>query len=237
MTKKDLNNLPYSLSKKFRPLVAVDILIFSIIDNALQILLIKRKFAPFADMWAIPGGFVREQESLENAARRELAEETGLTDVGMFLEQLFTFGEPKRDPRGRVISISYYALIPASKIGVLKAKTDASQTCWMPVNGLPDLAFDHEKIIKYALERLRYKMEYTNVSYALLDDEFTLTDLQKIYEVVFAKSFDKRNFRKKILSLGILEPTGKTLVRGVHRPAKTYVFINRKLFITEILEP
>lgn len=235
--KNEFQNLPYDLDKKFRPLLAVDILIFSIIENELQILLVKRKFAPFANDWAIPGGFVREKESLENAARRELSEETGLKDVDMFLEQLFTFGEPNRDPRGRVISVSYYALIPSSKIGKLQATTDASQTCWMPVYSLPELAFDHATIIKYALERLRYKMEYTNVSYSLLDDEFTLTDLQKIYEIVFAKSFDKRNFRKKILSLGILIPTGKTVVRGVHRPAKTYKFVNRKLFVAEILEP
>jgi len=235
--KKKLENLPYKLENIFKPLVAVDILIFSIIENELKILLIKRKFPPFENAWAIPGGFVGENESLEQAARRELSEETGLAQIDLFLEQLFTFGEPQRDPRGRVISVSYYALIPASKIGELRAKTDASQTCWYAVSKLPKLAFDHTDIIKYALERLRYKMEYTNASYSLLDEEFTLTDLQKVYEVVFARTFDKRNFRKKILSLSIIEPIGKKVVRGVHRPAGLYKFSNRQLFVKEIIEP
>jgi 8-oxo-dGTP diphosphatase len=226
-------NIRYNYLKKvFRPLVAVDILIFTIIDNSLRALLIKRNLPPFKDSWAIPGGFVREEESLEQAAKRELKEETNLSHL--YLEQLYTFGDPKRDPRGRVISAAYFALVPKGEALKILSGTDADEVKWQKVNQLPKLAFDHKKIINYALQRLRWKLEYTNVAYSLLDEEFTLTELQKVYETVFGKVFDKRNFRKKILSLNLVKPTGKKVVFGVHRPAKTYSFIMRQLRLVDI---
>lgn len=215
------------MNKVFRPMVAVDMLIFTVTDNKLKVLLVKRGIEPFKNKWAIPGGFIFENETLEESAKRELKEETGVTTG--YLEQLYTFGEPKRDPRGRVISVSYFALIPASKTGTISKDADTKEAKWFSVDNLPKLAFDHKKIVTYALKRLQWKLEYTNVAYSILEDEFTLTDLQKVYEIVFGRPFDKRNFRKKIMSLNLVEPTGKKVVFGVHRPAKTYRFIRRKL--------
>lgn len=215
----------------YRPLLAVDILIFTIIDNRLNILLIKRKYQPFKGRWAIPGGFIQKNESLEKAAKRELKEETNVSNV--YLEQLYSFGQPKRDPRDRVISVAYFALVPFEKVEQIKPTTDAAKAKWFPIKKLPELAFDHDKIIKYAQKRLKWKMEYTNVIYSLLPEEFTLTDMRKIYEIVFDKQFDKRNFRKKILSLGLIKLTGKKVIRGVHRPAGTYQFLKRKLSIVD----
>lgn len=222
---------PY-LDKLFRPLVAVDVLIFTIAEDKLKILLVKRGLQPFKNEWAIPGGFITQEESLEQAAIRELKEETGVTEI--YLEQLYSFGEPKRDPRGRVIAVAYFALVPAEKIGALRARTDVSEAKWFSTNDLPKLAFDHEDIFAYALKRLRWKMEYTNVVYSLLNEEFTLTELQRIYEIIFSRPFDKRNFRKKILSLNLIEPTGKKVTRGIQRPAQTYRFIVKKLSLVDI---
>jgi 8-oxo-dGTP diphosphatase len=222
----------YDINKFFRPSVAVDILIFTISNDQLEILLVKRKIEPYQNYWAIPGGFVQKNESLDQAAKRELAEETGVRSV--YLEQLYSFGEVKRDPRGRVISVAYFALIPPQVAQKVRASTDVKQVKWHAISKLPDLAFDHQQIIDYALQRLRWKLEYTNVVYSLLDKEFTLTDLQRVYEIIFGRPFDKRNFRKKILSLHLVEPTGKKIVRGVHRPAQTYRFIERKFTLMEI---
>ena len=200
--------------------VTVDIVIFTIKDNDLQVLLVKRKYPPFEGMWAIPGGFVLEKESLENAARRELQEETGVSDV--YLEQLYTFGNPDRDPRGRIVTVSYFALIDW-KNTKLKATTDVEEAQWFSIYDLPDLAFDHKDILEYALKRLRYKLEYTTVGFQLLPKEFTLTDIQRVYEIILNKTLDKRNFRKKILSLSLLEPIGESK-KGSHRPAQLYTF-------------
>jgi len=204
-----------------RPLVTVDLVIFTVRDRALKLLLIERRDAPFQGMWALPGGFVRNGESLEEAARRELAEETGLS--GIFLEQLFTFGDPNRDPRTRVVTVAYFALI-ASDQHVLSASTDASDAGWFSVDALPTLAFDHARIVEYAIERLRNKLEYTTVGFQLLPSSFTLTELQQTYEVILDKQLDKRNFRKKMLSLGVVEATGETKMDGVHRPAQLFRF-------------
>lgn len=184
-----------SKTKSSDPRIAVDIVVFSIVSQQFSVLLIKRAIPPFKNSWAIPGGFVKNIESLEDAALRELREETGVSKV--YLEQLFTFGEPKRDPRGRIISVSYFALIPENKLKIIKASSDAKEAKWFSLFDLPKLAFDHKDILDYALKRLRWKMEYTNVVYSLLPKEFTLTDLQKIYQTVFNRKFDKRNFRKK----------------------------------------
>ena len=229
------HKLPYNLKAIHRPFLAVDILIFTIIQNELQILLIQRGVEPFKDTWAIPGGFVKENESLDKAALRELKEETGANNV--YLEQLYSFGEPKRDPRGRVVSVAYFALVPPDQMGRLKARSDAKAVGWFSVKKVPKLAFDHKEILKYALARLQWKLEYTNVVFSLLDNEFTLTDLQKIYEIVYDRTFDKRNFRRKFLSLGLIEPTGKTVLRGVQRPAQTFCFKSKKLTIVDIFDP
>ena len=166
--------------------VTVDIVIFTIKNDDLQVLLVKRKLAPFKDQWAIPGGFVRKEESLDNAARRELEEETGVKDV--YLEQLYTFGKPKRDPRGRIVTVAYYSLISSNKQIKPIAKTDVYEAAWHSMYNLPKkLAFDHDHILNYALQRLRYKLEYTTVGFQLLPKKFTLTELQKVYEIILNK--------------------------------------------------
>lgn len=211
----------YDPSKYERPSVTVDIVIFTIRDNDLKVLLIKRKGHPYQNFWAIPGGFVKMDESLEEAAFRELKEETGVSDV--YLEQLYTFGEPGRDPRTRVITVAYFALINSEKLE-LYASTDAEEVRWYSTKELPSLAFDHSKIMDYAITRLRYKLEYTSAGFQLLPEEFTLSELQRVYEVILDKTLDKRNFRKKILSLNILEDTGKKIMKTLHRPARLYRF-------------
>jgi 8-oxo-dGTP diphosphatase len=203
-----------------RPSVTVDVVIFTLRENDLQVLLVRRRYPPFAGMWAVPGGFVNIDESLEQAALRELEEETGVRDV--YLEQLYTFGEPRRDPRGRTITVAYFALVPANAIQI-RAGDDASEARWWCVDDLPDLAFDHGEIMAYALKRLRYKLEYTAVGFELLPETFSLSELQAAYEVVLGESLDKRNFRRKILGAAVIEETG--LYRtGEGRPARLYRF-------------
>ncbi|OQA20146.1 MAG: Bifunctional NMN adenylyltransferase/Nudix hydrolase [bacterium ADurb.Bin363] len=190
--KDDLSN--YDATRYDGPSVTVDIVIFTILDEDLKVLLIKRKSPPFKDFWAIPGGFVKIQESLEEAAKRELKEETNVSDI--YLEQLYTFGATDRDPRMRVITVAYFALVSADKLSI-QASSDASDVKWFSTEELPPLAFDHQKIIDYAITRLKYKLEYTTAGFQLLPEEFTLSDLQKVYEIILNKKLDKRNFRKK----------------------------------------
>jgi len=211
----------YDVSKFDRPSVTVDIIIFTIKDEDLKILLIKRKKWPFENMWAIPGGFVQIKESLDDAALRELEEETGLKNV--YLEQLYTFGDPDRDPRTRVIDVTYFALI-SSKNVELRATTDASDAKWFSVGDVPKLAFDHKKILDYAVERIRNKIEYTNIAFRLLPEKFTLTELQNVYETIIGKKLDKRNFRKKIKEMEMLKPLNETKMEGAHRPAQLFMF-------------
>jgi 8-oxo-dGTP diphosphatase len=201
--------------------VAVDIVIFTIQSGELRVLLVKRGIPPFVGQFAIPGGFVLEDESLDQAALRELKEETGVGDV--YLEQLYSFGDPGRDPRGRVITVAYYALISADR-SPLAAGSDASDPRWWAIRELPALAFDHRKILDYALERLRNKLEYTTVGFQLLPDRFTLTELQEVYEAILDKKLDKRNFRRKLALLKVLRPT-RELRRGGRRPARLYEFV------------
>jgi 8-oxo-dGTP diphosphatase len=201
-----------------RPLVTVDVVIFTLRDASLQVLLVRRRRPPCEGMWAIPGGMIGRDEALEAAAVRTLEEETGLADV--FLEQLYTFGEPGRDARGRVITVSYFAVVPASNV-VPAAGDTAERVQWWPVDELPPLAFDHADILRYALTRLRYKLEYTAVGFELLPEEFTLSELQNAYEIVLGEKLDKRNFRRKILSAGVIESCGR-LRAGEGRPAQLY---------------
>ena len=208
--------------------VAVDLVIFTVRDGSLQVLLIERGVPPYKGQWALPGGFVLERETLEEAARRELQEETGLEDV--YLEQLYTFGDPDRDPRGRTIAVAYYALTPPAP---LRASTDAATAAWHPAARPPKLAFDHAKILRTGLERLRAKLGYSTVGFELLPRQFTLTELQALYEAILERPLDKRNFRKKILSLGLLKSEGQKRAAGAHRPARLYSFALGKVKILD----
>src|SRR5947209_17711684 len=172
----------YDASKYDRPSVTVDVVMMSLRQRDLQVLLIKRRSWPYEGMWAIPGGFVNMDESLETAAKRELQEETGVQDV--YLEQLYTFGDPGRDPRTRVITVVYFALLSSQHLQ-LHAADDAVDVGWFSVYELPSLAFDHEKILNYALERLRGKLEYTTIAFSLLPAQYTLRELQRVYEISF----------------------------------------------------
>ena len=202
-----------------RPAVTVDIVIFTIRDSCLQLLLIQRGEEPFIGSWALPGGFVRLNESLEEAASRELEEETGISQA--YLEQLYTYGDPKRDPRDRVITVAYFALIPPDEQIRAEGGTDVTQAAWFPYDQLPLLAFDHREIVSYALRRLRYKLEYSAVGFELLPEEFTLTELQATYEIILGVTLDKRNFRRRILEACIIEATIKMHL-GEGRPARLY---------------
>ncbi len=206
---------------KMQPMqVAVDIVIFTIQSGELRVLLVKRGIPPFLGQFAIPGGFVLADESLDQTALRELREETGVADV--YLEQLYSFGDPGRDPRGRVITVAYFALISADQ-ATLVAGTDAADARWWAIRELPPLAFDHRKILDYALERLRNKLEYTTIGFQLLPARFTLTELQEAYEVILDKNLDKRNFRRKLALLKVLRPTREHR-HGGRRPARLYEF-------------
>lgn len=203
--------------------LTVDVVLFSVRARRLEVLLVRRKIPPFEGRWAIPGGFVLEGESLEDAALRELREETGVRDV--WLEQLYTFGDPKRDPRGRVVTAAYFALVSADR--PLAAGTDAADAAWHAMDALPSLAFDHAKILRVALERLRNKLEWTTVGFQLLPEKFALGDLQEVYEAILGRRLDKRNFRRKLGLLGILEPLDEWRRDG-SRPARLHRFAAAK---------
>lgn len=205
------------------PAVTTDIVIFTIRDNQLKLLLIMRGGEPYKGQWALPGGFVQLDEDLESGARRELEEETGVS--GVFLEQLYTFGSVARDPRERVITVSYYALAPSDKI-VLQAATDAEAVGWFSMDELPKLAFDHQKIVDMAHERLVSKLDYSTIAFQFMPKEFTLGELQNVFEIILREEMDRRNFRKWVLTLEQLEETGTERREGAHRPAKLYRVIN-----------
>jgi 8-oxo-dGTP diphosphatase len=212
------------LGKESKISVTVDIVIFTIVEGQMRVLLVKRAIPPFEKEFALPGGFVHEDESLEDAARRELVEETGTKDV--YLEQLYSFGDVGRDPRGRVVTVAYYALIARDKSPLL-AGSDAAEAQWFPVDDLPQLAFDHERIVNYALLRLRNKLEYTTVGFELLPHKFTLSQLQSMYEAILGKGLDKRNFRRRIETLGLVKPLKEWQYTG-RKPAQLYTFVQRK---------
>jgi len=200
-------------------LVTVDVVLLTIRDRRLHLLLIRRLAKPYEHRFALPGGFVQEDESLDSAAARELQEETGVEKV--YLEQLYTFGDLKRDPRGRVITVAYYALVPHTQL--LRAGTDASDAAWFPVTELPALAFDHRKIVEYAHQRIRNKLNYTNVGFELLPEKFTLTELQLVHEAILGEPLDKRNFRRKIVLKGIVKPIKEWQQTG-RKPAQLFRF-------------
>ncbi len=204
-----------------RPALTVDCVVFGLAATGLQVLLIERNLPPFVGCWALPGGFVQMEETLEAAARRELAEETGLGAV--YLEQLCTIGSLDRDPRERVVTVAYYALVNVGA-EVLEARTDARRACWMNLDPGLKLAFDHGEILTIALDRLRGKLRYTPIGFELLPLKFTLTQLQQLYETVLNRQFDKRNFRKKLLKMDLLIPLEEYQQGVQHRAAQLYSF-------------
>jgi 8-oxo-dGTP diphosphatase len=217
----------YDASQYEHPSVTVDVVMFTILDGELKVLLIKRRHWPCEGMWAFPGGFVNIDEGLEEAAYRELREETGVSGEDVYLEQLYTFGDPGRDPRARVITVAYFALVSADKLhlleGRLRAADDAADVGWFSVYASPFLAFDHADILNYAITRLRYKLEYTAVGFQLLPERFTLRELQQAYETVLGEELDKGNFRSKLRKSGVVEPTERYRETG-GRPARLYRF-------------
>jgi 8-oxo-dGTP diphosphatase len=208
-----------------RAALTVDCVVFGYDEGELKVLLIQRGLEPFKGKWALPGGFVRVDETLDNAARRELSEEAGLANV--FLEQLYTFGAIHRDPRERVVSVAYYALVKMSDHRA-QAATDAANAEWFPGSRVPKLAFDHAHIFAAALARLKSKVRYEPIGFELLPPKFTLSQLQHLYEAVLATELDKRNFRKKVLSFGLLIPLKETQMIGRHRPAQLFRFDTEK---------
>ncbi|SEC82881.1 8-oxo-dGTP diphosphatase [Tenacibaculum sp. MAR_2009_124] len=205
--------------------VAVDAVVFGYEQKELSILLIKRGVEPFKGSWALPGGLVLEDESLEHAVQRELQEETGVTID--YLEQLYTFGIPERDPRNRVVSVTYFGLVSPNHFKI-SADTDADDVAWFSINKLPDLAFDHDRILAMALERLKNKINYQPIGFELLKKEFPFSDLENLYQTILNKKIDRRNFRKKILSFGILTETDKIHQPSSGRPAKLFKFNTKK---------
>jgi len=212
--------MPYTYQYA-RAALTVDCVVFGFDEGELKVLLIERALQPFKGRWALPGGFVRLDEPLDEAARRELEEEAGLE--GVFLEQLYTFGTVERDPRERVVSVAYYALVKLAAHDT-KAATDAADAQWFPVSKVPKLAFDHADILATALARLKGKVRYQPIGFELLPPKFTLSELQHLYEAVLETELDKRNFRKKVLGFGLLLPLKETQMAGRHRPAQLFRF-------------
>ncbi|MGC4031953.1 MAG: NUDIX domain-containing protein [Tepidisphaeraceae bacterium] len=207
------------------PAVTVDCVLFGFDESGLKVLLIQRAVEPYKNLWAFPGGFVRMDESLYDAAVRELRQETGLD--GVFLEQLYTFGTPDRDPRERTISVAYYALVSLAGRQP-HAATDAASAAWFLLDHLPLLAFDHLPIFHHAFARLRLKIRYAPIGFELLPKKFTLSQLQYLYETILRRPLDKRNFRKKILSFDVLKETGEMQTSVSHRAARLYQFDEKK---------
>ena len=204
--------------------IAVDAIVFGYSkDVGVTVLLIKRKFKPFDGIWAIPGGFVLDDESLETAVERELLEETNVKIN--YLEQLYTFGKPDRDSRRRIISVAYFGLVKKSSFNELSASTDADEAKWFNINEIPELAFDHTEIIKIAILRLRTKIKYQPIGFELLEKKFPFSDLEHLYSTLLGRPIDRRNFKKKVMSLGILEELNEKIKsNNAGRPASLFQF-------------
>ncbi|MBU2929280.1 NUDIX hydrolase [Winogradskyella psychrotolerans] len=207
--------------------LSVDAVVFGYEEGNISVLLIKRKYEPFKGEWAIPGGFVFNEESLEEAVERELHEETGIKIN--YLEQLYTFGKPSRDPRGRVVSVAYFGLVRPNAYKIV-ASTDAEQVQWFNINELPKLAFDHKVILKAAIERLQGKITYEPIGFELLDKKFPFSDLEKLYTTLLGRDIDRRNFRKKIVGLNVLDELDEKVSKGSGRPANLFQFNPKRYF-------
>jgi 8-oxo-dGTP diphosphatase len=208
--------------------VSVDAVVFGYDqEQDISILLIKRKFEPFQKFWALPGGLVKDEESLEEAVRRELKEEAGI-DVN-YLEQLYSFGKPDRDPRNRVVSVAYFGLVRPADYQ-LSAETDAEDVAWFSIKKLPRLAFDHKIILDMAIKRLRGKLAYEPIGFELLDKKFPFSDLEKLYQILLDRELDRRNFKKKIMSYGFLEELDEIVQKKSGRPARWFQFNKKKYF-------
>lgn len=205
--------------------VTVDLVVFTVREGRLNVLLARRRAPPFAGRWSLPGGPVGPRQTLEEAARLHLLEKAGLRDV--YLEQLYTFGDPGRDPRGRAVTVAYYALIRPRPPG------PSADAAWFPALRPPPLAFDHAEILRAGIRRLRAKLGYTTVAFELLPPTFTLSELQALYETILGRRLDKRNFRRKILSLDLLRPRPERRAAGPHRPARLYSFKRGKMTVLE----
>ena len=203
--------------------ITVDVVILTIKDDALQVLLTKRNNEPFKDKWAIPGGYVRMSENLDEAAMRVLKEKTNVDNI--YLEQLYTFGDPLRHPVSRVITSAYFALIRSEDFNIVTT----SDLAWHTVFDLPPLAFDHKEIIEYSMKRTRERLEMCPVAYQLLNEKFTLTEMQKAYEMIMEKKLDKRNFRKKVITTEGLRELNEFSKSSSKRPARLYTFESIKL--------
>jgi 8-oxo-dGTP diphosphatase len=212
--------------------VAVDVAVCTVRDGALQVLLVQTAGGPFPGAWALPGGLVADDESLDDAAARELVARTGVE--GIYLEQLYTFGRPDRDPAARVVSVAYVALVPHGRFTATLDDPKYRRVAWWPVDRLPPLAYDHAEVVRVTVARLRAKLQYTNLVYTLLPPSFTLSELQAVYEAILARRLDRRNFRKKILASGLLAPLGRQR-RGAHRPATLHRFRRRRPMAVAIL--
>ncbi|HAM88423.1 MAG: NUDIX hydrolase [Candidatus Falkowbacteria bacterium GW2011_GWC2_38_22] len=222
-----------NIIKKYEyAVMATDTVLFALDDGKLKILLIKMNKKPFVDMWAVPGGLVRGDESVEVSAKRTLKEKTGVANV--FMEQLYTFGNVNRDPFGRVVSIAYMALTPNIDMEI-KTTKDHKEIGWFDVKDLPVLAYDHEKIVKTAVSRLSAKLEYTNIVFQLLSKEFTMNELQTAYEIIRGEKLDKRNFQKKILALDLVKKLDKKTTGQAHRPANVCTAKHEGVVNVEIL--
>lgn len=207
--------------------LTVDAVVFGYEAGVISVLLIKRKYEPFIGKWAIPGGFVLENESLEEAVERELAEETGVQIN--YLEQLYTFGNVDRDPRGRVVSVAYVGLVRPDMFKIM-ASTDAEEVQWFPVHKLPELSFDHQEILHKAFERLKAKITYEPIGFELLDKKFPFSDLEKLYTTLLGREIDRRNFRKKIIGLNVLDELDEKISKGSGRPANLFQFNQKRYF-------
>lgn len=221
-----------SLKKYTHAVIATDVVILTVRDGKPQVLLIKMKKHPYEKAWALPGGLVSGEESLEDSARKHLKEKAGVAQV--YLEQLATFGDPARDPFGRVVSVAYVALIPTDNVELMTTD-EYADVAWSPVSRLPQLAYDHKDIVRTALSRIKAKLEYTNIAYSLLPHEFPLSAVQELYEIILGRPLDKRNFRKKFLTLNLVTPIKGGQSQGAHRPAQLYRFKERKPMMVEVL--
>ena len=201
------------------PVITTNVVVFTLRDDELKLLLLRRGTDPFKGLWSLPGGQLGSDEDIDASAMRTLEEGTGVS--GVYLEQLYTFGAPERDPRRRTIAVCYFALVPSERLQ-LRAALDAQGVGWFSMSELPELAFDHGQMVEVARQRLEAKLAYSTIALQFMPEKFTLSELQQVYEIILDESLDKRNFRKRILALGQVDETPEVRRNGSHRPARLY---------------